>query len=217
RMEAQALQAAVVAERQMMAAEVHDAIAQTLSFAKMRLPLLAAAVDGGDSEAARRYIGDLRSAVGQAHGDLRNVLSHLREPMESPGLRHLLDAGRRALREQAAVALEVRDDVPDLQLPPPQAHQVQRIVQEALTNIARHAGAQHAWLSIERRGGELEIRVDDDGRGLPDRPPGIDERHYGLDIMRQRAALLGGDIEIARRQEGGTCVRLHFPVDGAPS
>lgn len=94
---------------------------------------------------------------------------------------------------------------------------MQRIVQEALTNIARHAGAQHAWLSIERRGGELEIRVDDDGRGLPDRPPGIDERHYGLDIMRQRAALLGGDIEIARRQEGGTCVRLHFPVDGAPS
>ena len=50
-------------------------------------------MDGGDSEAARRYIGDLRSAVGQAHGDLRNVLSHLREPMESPGLRHLLDAG----------------------------------------------------------------------------------------------------------------------------
>lgn len=217
RMEAQALQTAVMAERQMMAAEVHDAIAQTLSFAKMRLPLLAAAVDGGDREGARRYIGDLRSAVGQAHGDLRNVLSHLREPIDAPDLRHVLEAGRRALREQAAVALEVRDDVPELQLPPPQAHQVQRIVQEALTNIARHAGARHAWLTIERHGGELEIRVDDDGRGLPDRPPGTDERHYGLDIMRQRAALLGGDIEIARRQEGGTCVRLHFPVDGMAS
>lgn len=214
-MEAQALQAAVVAERQMMAAEVHDAIAQTLSFAKMRLPLLATAVDTGDRDAARRYIGDLRSAVGQAHGDLRNVLSHLREPVGSPDLRHVLEASRHALREQAAVALEVHDAAPGLQLPPTQAHQVQRIVQEALNNVARHAGAQHAWLTIERHDGELEIRVDDDGRGLPDCPPGTDERHYGLDIMRQRAALLGGELQIARRHEGGTCVRLQFPVHGA--
>lgn len=215
RLEAEALRATVMAERQLMAAEVHDSIAQTLAFAKMRLPLLASAVEAGDRTSAERYIGDLRRAVGQAHGGLRDVLSHLREPLEAPDLHRAFDDGRRALRDQAAVALEVHDDAPGLQLPPPQAHQVQRIVQEALANIARHAGARHAWLTIARHGPELEVRVDDDGRGLPDTPDGSEARHYGMDIMRQRAALLGGGIEFAPRDGGGTCVRLRFPVDGA--
>lgn len=217
RLEAEALRATVMAERQLMAAEVHDSIAQTLSFAKMRLPLLASAVETGDRAAAERYIADLRSAVGEAHGGLRDVLTHLREPVAPADLHHAFDRSRHALREQAAVALEVNDGVPGLQLTPPQAHQVQRIVQEALNNVARHAGARHAWLSIERHDGEIEFRVDDDGRGLPDAPPGDGQAHFGLDIMRQRAALLGGALEVSRRAQGGTCVRLHFPDAGAAS
>lgn len=213
RLESEALRATVMAERQLMAAEVHDSIAQTLVFAKMRMPLLEAAVADGDRAAAQRYIGDVRRAVGQAHGGLRDVLGHLREPVDAPDLHHAVDSGRRRLMEQAAVDLEVHDAVPDLALSAPQAHQVQRIVQEALNNVARHAGARHAWLHIERHGDQLEIRVDDDGRGLPDVPPGAGEQHYGLDIMRQRAALLGGGLEVEPRPQGGTCVRLHFPVE----
>lgn len=212
RMESEALRATVVAERQLMAAEVHDSVAQTLAFAKMRMPLLQAAVDSGDRAAAQRYIGDVRRAVGQAHSGLRDVIGHLREPVGLPDLQQVFDASRLRLQEQAAVTLEVHDAVPDLALSAPQAHQVQRIVQEALNNVARHAGARRAWLRIERQGDDLEIRVDDDGRGLPEVRAEDAGQHYGLDIMRQRAALLGGGIEFARRAQGGTCVRLRFPV-----
>ncbi|MDH4050082.1 MAG: GAF domain-containing protein [Rubrivivax sp.] len=215
RLEQANLRAAVLAERQQMAAEVHDSIAQTLVFAKLRLPLLEAAIDADDAVAARRYCGDLRRAVGDAHVELREVLSHFRAPVDPTGLRHALQASKQALQERAAVALTVDDRAPDEHLSMAQEHQVQHIVKEALNNIVRHAGARHAWLTIERRGGDMEIVVDDDGSGLPSGPPLEGEAHFGLGIMRQRAAMLGGAIEFARRREGGTRVRLRFPVQAA--
>lgn len=207
------LRAAVVAERQQMAAEVHDSIAQTLAYAKMRMPLLEAAIFDGDPVAANRYCTDVRRAVGDAHGSLRHLLRDLHVGADTGGLRHALEHGKAALHERAAVELAVDDRVPGLSLSPPQEHQVQRIVQEALANIARHAGARHAWLTIERSGTDLEIVVDDDGSGLPERPAGTgdEEPHFGMDIMRRRAAILGGAIEFARRRGGGTRVRLRFP------
>jgi two-component system nitrate/nitrite sensor histidine kinase NarX len=215
RMERDALRATLIAERQLMAAEVHDSIAQTLAFAKMRIPLLESAVASGDAAAAQRYCADLRGAVGDAHGGLRRVLSHLREPADGPDFRATLAGCQHTLRERASVELAVDDRAPDLHLSAPQAHQVQRIVQEALNTIARHAGARHAWMTIARSGGDLEILVDDDGSGLPEGPPTDPEVHFGLGIMRQRAAILGGAIDFARRQEGGTRVRLRFPISPA--
>lgn len=212
RMERAALRATVVAERQLMAAEVHDSIAQTLVFAKMRMPLLESAIAAGDTAAARRYCADLRHAVGQAHGGLRDVLGHLSVPLDGPGLRETLGSLRDELRDRAAVELAVDDRSPGVTLSAAQEHQVQRIVQELLNNVARHAGARHAWLTIERRGAALEILVDDDGIGLPDAPPADAVPHLGLGIVRQRAALLGGEVEFAQRREGGTRVRLSIPV-----
>lgn len=212
RMERAALRATVMAERQLMAAEVHDSIAQTLVFAKMRMPLLESAIAAGDAAAAQRYCADLRRAVGQAHGGLRDVLGHLTAPLDGPGLRETLGSIRDELRDRAAVELAVDDRSPALKLSAAQEHQVQRIVQELLNNVARHAGARHAWLTIEQRDGALEILVDDDGIGLPDAPPADAEPHLGLGIVRQRAALLGGAVEFGRRSEGGTRVRLSIPV-----
>lgn len=213
RLERENLAAAVQAERQQMGAEVHDAIAQTLAFAKMRLPLLEAAIETGDQAAAQRCCSDLRRAVGEAHAGLREVLSHASCPADPEGFRHALQTSKLRLRQTAAVELAVDDRAPGLRLSPAQEHQVQRIVQEALHNIARHAHARHAWLRIEHRQGKVQILVDDDGAGMAP-TPGDDEAHFGLGIMRQRAALLGGKIQFARRRQGGTRVRLHFPVAG---
>jgi two-component system nitrate/nitrite sensor histidine kinase NarX len=212
RLERQNLQAAVLAERQLMAAEMHDSVAQTLAFAKMRMPLLESAIAGGDATAARRYCADLRSAVGDAHSGLRGLITHFRAPADAAGFRHALQASKVVLREQARVELAIDDRAPELHLSDLQEHQVHRIVQEALANIARHAGARHAWLTIERCGDELEILVDDDGAGLPPMPANDAEGHYGLGIMRDRAARLGGAVEVLARHGGGTRVRLHFPV-----
>jgi two-component system nitrate/nitrite sensor histidine kinase NarX len=209
-LERDSLAAAMLAERQLLAAEVHDSIAQTLTYAKMRLPLLDAAVAAGDRAAALRYSSDLRHAVGDAHAGLREVLTHLRAPGDPGGFRQALQASRSALQEAAELELAVQDHAPDLQLTPLQDHQVHRIVQEALRNIVRHAGARRAWLTIKRLGGDLQIVVDDDGQGLAQR------RHaaagFGLGIMRQRAALLGGAIRFEARRQGGTRMRLRFPL-----
>ena len=217
RLERSALNAAVQAERQAMSADLHDSISQTLVYAKMRLALLESALDSGDQAMARRCCTDLRASLSDAHGGLRDLLGHLRAPVDPGGFRHAISLMRTLLRQAASIELCVQDEVPQLQLSAAQDRQVHRIVQEALSNVARHAGALHAWVRIGRQGPQLEITVEDDGRGLPPPAAGGSGAHYGMDIMRERAALLGGTIEFTPREGSGTRVRLRFPLAPAPA
>jgi two-component system, NarL family, sensor histidine kinase UhpB len=86
---------------------------------------------------------------------------------------------------------------------------IYRVAQEALTNVARHAGARRVELSLERRGDEVVLTVSDDGRGLPE---GAASSSYGIRGMRERAMLVGGQISIVGAPGGGTRVRLSIPV-----
>ncbi|HEX6017232.1 MAG TPA: ATP-binding protein [Burkholderiaceae bacterium] len=209
RLERENLQATVLAERQAFAAEVHDSVAQTLAFVKMRMPLLEAAVRAQQGSDALRYCADVRQAVSGAHTNLRHILTQFRAPMDPLGLKHALHSSILSFNELTQVELSYDDRAPDLRLSAAQESQVFRIVQEALANIAKHAGAQHAWLTIERAQGRVELLVEDDGAGMADSPPA--ESHFGIDIMRQRAQRLGGDIEVGPRAGGGTRLRVHFP------
>lgn len=209
RLERENLQATVLAERQALAAEVHDSVAQTLAFVKMRMPLLEAAVRAHDDDSALRYCSDVRQAVGGAHTNLRHILTQFRAPMDPLGLKHALHSSILSFNELTRIELSYDDRAPDLRLSAAQESQVFRIVQEALANIAKHAGAQHAWLTIERAQGRVELLVEDDGAGMADTSPA--ESHFGIDIMRQRAQRLGGDIEVGPREGGGTRLRVHFP------
>jgi two-component system nitrate/nitrite sensor histidine kinase NarX len=106
--------------------------------------------------------------------------------------------------------------VADLRLSPEQEVQVYRIVQEALANVVKHAGARSARVVIERRARRLHVSVEDDGRGGVRRSanspaPG---GHYGLDIMRERAQRIGGELRIHSVPSKGTRVRLTMPAPG---
>mgnify|MGYP002397676391 CR=1 FL=1 len=215
RLEREQLRAAVLAERQHMAAELHDSVAQSLYFAKMRLMLLDAAIQRGDDAAARGYCAELRSVVGQAHAGLRELLTQCRAPAAPGGFRGAIEASRAGLQQAAKIEVEVEDRSPELQLDGERDLQVHRIVQEALANVARHADARHAWITIERRGEALEIVVDDDGCGLNAAPAGSESGHFGLGIMRERAARMGGRVDVLPRVGGGTRVRLRIPVGPA--
>jgi signal transduction histidine kinase len=94
------------------------------------------------------------------------------------------------------------------------AAHVYRIVQEALTNVARHSGARHVSIRLNTRDGELQFQVDDDGCGLPAIPAGR-AGGLGLKIMRYRAQMLGGDLVIESNGNGGTSVRCSCPLDFA--
>ena len=215
RLERANLQAALVSERQAMAAEVHDSIAQTLAFVKMRMPLLQGAISAHDESKALQYCADVRSAVSSAHTNLRALLGQFRAPMDPLGLKHALRASILSFQQLAQVELRFEDRAPELQLSAAQESQVFRIVQEALANIAKHAGAQHAWLKIEQHPDRIDIVVEDDGAGLPAAPQSPTPSHFGIDIMRQRAQRLGGGIEIGAREGGGTRIRLFFPAANA--
>jgi two-component system, NarL family, nitrate/nitrite sensor histidine kinase NarX len=193
-----------------MAAEVHDSVAQSLAFVKMRMPLLHDAVRGPDKALALRYCDEVRSAVSEAHSSLRGVLAQFRSPMDPLGLVHALDAATQAFRRQAGAQLDFVNELPDLKLAAGDEAQVFHIVQEALNNVARHAQARQVRLRMARgRGDEVEVVVEDDGAGLPAGPAGGGS-HYGLEIMRERARRIGGTLEIGPREGGGTRVRLRF-------
>ncbi|MFO1218330.1 MAG: GAF domain-containing protein [Burkholderiaceae bacterium] len=217
RLEQDRLRATVLAERQAMAAEVHDAVAQTLAFVKMRLPLLQQAIADGDAGGAARYCADVRSAVSAAHTNLREVLTHLQAPMDPLGLKHALQMAVLSFQQLTQIELDFADGVPALALAPAQEFQVYRVVQEALANIAKHANASRVWLTIEQRDDCLAVRIEDDGAGMAPAHDGEDASHLGLGIMRQRAAQLGGALAVSSRPGGGTCVELSlaYPAPGA--
>jgi two-component system, NarL family, nitrate/nitrite sensor histidine kinase NarX len=212
RLERENLRATLLHERQRMAAEVHDSLAQSIAYVKMRMALLQDALLANDQARALQYCDDVRGVASQAHTSLRAILTHLRAPMDPRGLLQALEASAEHFRRSSGAMLDVVNEWPGLRLAPEQEAQVFHIVQEALTNVERHAGAQHAWLRIAAPApDEVAVLIEDDGAGLPaaGRAGGS---HYGLEIMAERARRIGGRLEVGPRDGGGTRVRLAFPL-----
>jgi two-component system, NarL family, nitrate/nitrite sensor histidine kinase NarX len=213
RLERAQLRGAILQERQRLAAEVHDSLGQSLTFVKLRLPLLEDALDSGDAARARIYCQELRTEARQAHAALRGLLTDMRAPMDPQGLQHALQVSAEAFRRRAGTQLELVNELPQLELDPERESQVFHIVQEALNNVARHARAQHVRVHIAPAGTtDVQIQIEDDGSGLG--PAAGEGAHYGMQIMAERARRIGGTLEVGARCGGGTCVSLAFPLQG---
>ena len=221
RLEREHLRAVVLHERQMVANEVHDAVAQTLVFMKMRLPLLHDAILQHDDARSLKYHADLRQAVTDAHASLREILTHFRTRMDPKGLLHALQAVQAGYRDRTGIELVLDNRDADLKLSVEQEVQVFHIVQEALANVARHSRARQARVLIEQTADQIDITVDDDGAGLPlgaGALAGRDaagESHFGLEIMQERARRLGGLLIVQPRPDGGTRVQLRISTAAA--
>lgn len=211
RLEAENLRSSVLHERQAMAAEVHDSVAQTLSFVKMRLPLLQDALRAHDDARSARYLDDVRQAVGEAHGSLREIITDLRTRIDPRGLGPALEALAARQRERTGIALKVLNRVPAFSLGPERDAELFHVVREALVNIERHAGARRAWLKLRPVRAGVEISIEDDGIGPPaPAAPGSAAGHHGLRIMQERAHRLGAALAVSARPGGGTRVRLRL-------
>lgn len=221
RIERERTRRTVMKERQEMVSEVHDSIAQTLGYVKMRLPLLNSAMLAHDDPLSLKYFNDVKKAVGEVHHNLREVMTYFRTRMDPSGLLHALQGIAGGFFDRTGITLEIRNSVLHLHLGDEQEAQVFHIVQEALANIAKHSRARHAVLVIDRTPRGLEILIEDDGLGLaaPDvqtaeSAPGS---HFGLGIMEARAQRLGARIEVGRSEGGGTRVRLVLPGNRVPA
>ncbi len=212
------LRASLVAERQTMANEVHDSLAQGLTYMRMRMSLLSDAIKRGDELRAFKYWSDVDDSLTHAHRRLRELITYFRSRMDPQGLGHALAEIAATFQDRTGVRLDYDNAIPELQLPVGREVEVFYIVQEALANVVRHANARRVRLGLVRAGEDFEIVVEDDGVGLsPDAAGGDvgDTGHYGIAIMRERARRLGGNLVLERVAGGGTRVRLQFPA-GAP-
>jgi two-component system nitrate/nitrite sensor histidine kinase NarX len=145
--------------------------------------------------------------------------------MDPMGLQEALTRLASGFQDRSGIALEYCNRVADLRLSVDQEAQVFFIVQEALANVGRHSEATQARLTLEGAGDHYVVTVDDNGRGgqgffaIANRTGGFEEHphlrdHFGLSIMRERARLIGGRVEVANLPAGGFRVRLTFPAIG---
>lgn len=214
----QAEHSAALAERERLAADLHDHLAQTLSFLKLKADRIPERLAAGETPEAEAELERMKSAIEEAYGQVRSALVGLRQPPAiADDLVEKLHACLAAFREAAGLPAElVITDASALALPRATQAQVVHIVREALANVRRHARARRAWVRVDRTGDAARFTVADDGEGFdPLAVPAED--HLGLVIMRTRAERSGGALTIESAPGAGTRVIATFPprLDGS--
>lgn len=199
-------------ERSTIAADVHDGVLQRLGATAIRLELAQARVELGDFDVARQIIEDGTGEIRGCARDLRALLMELRpQVLDDNGLRAALqELGRNV----EGVEIDVTADVPD-DLGNEYSITIFRIVQEALTNVKKHADADHGSVRVMLRGEAIEIEIRDDGIGYEASVtgPSLEGSHLGLLGMRERARMLGGSFSIEGHSGQGTVIKLRLPLD----
>ena len=198
-------------ERKRLARELHDDTIQSLVIAKADLD--AADVLPGLTSDARARLGRTQERLGQAIDGIRRFSRDLRPSLlDDLGLPDALEwlAGDVARRSGIPVAFRLRGRPRRLDSSVEVA--VYRIVQEALRNVERHAGARRAAVRLALGESEVRVLVADDGQGVDTSRGDGAASGLGLQGMRERAALSGGTLAIQSRPGGGTCVRLRVPA-----
>jgi signal transduction histidine kinase len=216
-------------ERARWAREIHDESIQGIGALRLQL---ANARDIDDRQALSRAVDAVLEGLGNEIDGLRHLITELRPAaLDDLGLEAALQAlARRAqaidgLDVTTAIDLGVAGDGPDpdarRRLDAELESTIYRIMQEALTNVSRHAQATRAVIAVSIRDGTIRATVTDDGKGMPGaerlgpRGDGL-EGGYGMSGMRERAELVGGELEFVPAAGGGTIVQLSVPLAGRP-
>lgn len=209
-MRAQATARAVADERLRIARELHDMVAHSIGIIAIQAGVGGRVIDTQPAE-ARNALSAIEATSRETLTGLRRMLTALRKDDPAPlgstpgldGLDRLAEATR-----DAGVTVVIRTEGERRPLPPDVDLSAYRIVQEAVTNVVRHAGADECRVTIGYRDGELDVEVADDGRG------GVVGTGYGLVGMRERVALLRGEFAAGPRPEGGFRVAARIPLAG---
>ena len=205
--------AAIVAERERIAREMHDSLAQVLATVHLRLCALERRPAVYDHDELAQEVGELGEMTHEAYIDVREAILGLRESSHAD--RELLACLRIYLEKfstQTGLAGRLETALPDdLGLAPGAEIQVIRVIQEALTNVRKHAGASSAVVRVEADGDGVCLVVEDDGRGFDPVEVGGRDDGFGLHAMRERMSLVGGTLTIQSAPGTGTRVTARLP------
>ena len=200
-------------ERSIIARELHDSLAQVLSFLQIQLTLLKHNLKKeGDSskEQSLVIIRDFEQALSSGYAQLRELLATFRLTIQEANLQLALEQVIDSLRSQTTMQMNVNCQLPSQSLNPQQLVHVLQIVREATTNAIKHSQGTAIEISAKINAeGEYEILVEDNGIGIQELEE--PEGHYGLNIMTERSRQLNAEFNIIRREQGGTQVKITLP------
>jgi two-component system nitrate/nitrite sensor histidine kinase NarX len=202
-------------ERNSLAHELHDSLAQTLAGIKFQVQMLAETLERVDAPAARRETVRIRNSLDEANTELRELIANFRSPVDAKGVIPALEELTARFRKESGIATYLQVECPDLQLSPVSELQVLRIVREALNNARKHSQAQTVRVLVRcDHDGVHRILVEDDGVGLGERAPEENPgEHLGLSIMQERARRIRGLLKIESEPGEGTQVVLSFRTE----
>jgi len=208
---------AIVEERERIARELHDGMAQLLGYVNTKAMAVRFMIKNQQVDDANRNLLQLEEAARTLFVDVRESILNLKMAgREGVSLVETLDEfvdqfGRLG---NLPVELSYPPALQNLNLSADTELQILRIVQEALTNTRKHALASQVWVSLQKNNGVLEITVKDDGRGFdPDQAKAGQRPRFGLGTMRERADAIGADFELVSNPGAGVAIHLLLPLE----
>lgn len=203
-------------ERTIIARELHDSLAQSLSYLKIQVTRLQKAHDKGVSEVMfQELMTELREGLGSAYRQLRELLSTFRLQIDGSGLKGALEDSISQLRQRSDMEIELNYQIDVVPLSPNEEIHLLQVVKESLQNAVHHSKGSKVNVELVIENKEIQLSVCDDGVGIPDDPEKLN--HYGLAIMKERSRHLNGALDFTRKEEGGTCVKMCFSPEGLAS
>lgn len=211
RLSIKARQLAVAEERNLVAQGLHDSLAQGLNFLNLQTQMLGSAVQQRRWEEVEEIVPLLKTGVSESYQDVRELLQNFRTRLGEESLRKAVDDTIGRFRRQTGLNVELHlDDRDGAPLHPDQQLQVLFILQEALSNVRKHAYASKVTVRIDNHR-DFGMSIRDNGEGYdPKEVAERSETHVGLSIMRERAARLGGQLQMCSAPGQGTEVSLYL-------
>ncbi len=212
---------AVTEERERIAREMHDSLAQVLGYVNTKAQATEALLESGQAERAVAQLAQLSAASRAAYADVREAILGLRTSLgEGRDFVETLRDYLQLWQEQSGVAASLRIEPEERiasALTPLSEVQLLRIVQEALTNVRKHAGATRAVVSMTLQDRVLVVSIEDDGAGFdPDTLGRAQVPRFGLATMRERAEAIGGTLSVSAAPGAGTMVQVRMPAEPSP-
>ena len=197
-------------ERAVIARELHDSLAQSLSYLKLQVARLERLKQKDDSEKQQQdAINDIRDGLSSAYRQLRELLTTFRLEIKESGLEAALQGTVAEYSEKIQIPIQLHYLLEHLPLTANEEIHALQIVRESLSNVNRHSQAEHASVSVRQLASkQVIISIEDDGVGLPENIS--IQGHYGTIIMQERALSLAGSVNIDNRKGGGVIVTLTF-------
>jgi len=198
-------------ERNIIANELHDSLAQTLASLRFQVRILDQALQPVSNFMAFKTIESIEHAVDEATTDLRELIAHCRVPIEQQGLVPAIKRAVEKFRKDTGIHILLQSEEQVLALPSNMELNAYRIVQESLTNIKKHANAHIVRVLLSYNNDTIRILIENDGKGFdPKKIHSSEGDHIGLSIMKERARHLGGELKIESEPDEGTRIELKF-------